>query len=125
MKRLPKLFLLAAFLTVSVNLFSCSPTPQLPESAEEALLAYWQSLPSSQEVAHRIVRVWPGIPSPEKLTPAEVWCVETEISAQDPAVDGEPLIWIIMRENENEVWSAALLATMSSIWPYEACGWGP
>ena len=58
------------------------------------------------------------------LTPAlEVWCVEAEMSsANDTSVEAERLIWIVIRENENASWTAALLATMSSTWPYKACG---
>jgi hypothetical protein len=95
-RRLPKILLGLALLSVSLLLTSCTP-PKLPEDAQEALLAYWAEL--------------------------EIWCVETRISApSDPTVDGEKMIWIVIRENQEAPWKAALLATMSSLWPYEACG---
>ena len=130
LKRTPKIFLFTLFLALSLNLVSCSPSPTLPESAREALFAYWQSLPSAPGIEHRIVRVWPGDMSAAELTPStpapEVWCVETEMSsANDNSVEAERLTWIIIRDNQNANWTAALLATMSSLWPYQACGVGP
>ena len=130
LKRTPKIFLFIVFLALCINLVSCSPSPNLPESAREALVAHWQSLPSTAGIEHHIVRAWPGDTSAAELTPStpamEVWCVEAEMSsAEDISVEGERLIWIIIRENKNAPWTAALLATMSSIWPYQACGVGP
>jgi hypothetical protein len=92
-------------------------------------MAYWESLPSYPSVENRIIRAWPG-EATEDLTsgvlPTEIWCVEAEISsAADPSVDGELLVWIVTRENQEARWSAALLASLSSLWPSQACGEAP
>ena len=117
---------LSLFLSVSLLLASCTP-PKLPADAKEALLAYWASLSSPPGFEHHFIHAWQGItPTQDTITLApemETWCVETRISApNDPTVDGEKLIWIIIRENQEARWNVALLATMSSLWPYEACG---
>jgi hypothetical protein len=124
--RLREILLAAAFLSLSLLLASCTP-PKMPADAEEAILAHWASLPSPPGLEHQIIQVWQGAaPKQETITlppGMETWCVEASISApSDPAVDGETLIWIVIRENQEARWNAALLATMSSLWPYEACG---
>jgi hypothetical protein len=118
---------LLAVLGASLGLSACSGTQELPDSARSALEAYWESLPSHPAVENRIVRAWPGESTEDGSTSGapsmETWCVEAEISSSDdPAVDGGLLVWIVMRENDETRWSAALLASMSSIWPYQACG---
>jgi hypothetical protein len=126
---------LASVLTIAVLVFaslgfsSCSRSPQLPESARDALMEYWESLPSYPSVENRIIRAWPGVATEDLTSEAplmDVWCVEAEISSSDdPSVDGELLVWIVTRENQEAPWSAALLASLSSIWPYQACGDAP
>lgn len=127
--RISSRFLLAVFLvSAGLGLSSCSGAEELPDDARDALTAYWDSLPSHPGVENRIIRAWPGESTAEEATALsrEVWCVEAEISsAEDPSIDGELLVWIVIRENEQDHWSAALLATMSSIWPYQACGEAP
>ena len=128
-KRSHKIIWFTVFLAVILNLSSCSKPSQLPENASDALHAYWQSLPASG-VEHQIKRAWPGKISAEEIlssTPTmEVWCVEAEISSTvDRSINGELLVWIVMRENKDSQWSAVLLAAMSSTWPYEACGMAP
>lgn len=126
MKKSAGTALVSAFFIISSILFSCTPSLQLPGPAQDALRAYWQSLPASSDLSHRIIRAWPGSVSPgdsnSVTTVKEIWCVEAEVSAHDPLIDGERMIWIVIRENDDVNWSAALLATMSSTWPYEACG---
>ena len=121
--------LMSALLCASLGFAACSTSPQLPEGARDALVAYWVSLPSYPSLENRIVRAWPGAATEDPasgLSPMEVWCVEAEIfSAVDPSVDGELLVWIITRENQGARWSASLLASLSSIWPYRACGVPP
>ena len=124
--RLSKILLGVAFLSVSLLLASCTPQ-KLPRDAKDALLAYWTFLPSPSAYEYRIIQAWQGaVPAEDKIAlppEMEVWCVETRISApNDPAVNGEKLIWIVTRETQEAHWRAALLATMSSLWPYEACG---
>lgn len=124
-----RMLLFAVVVSASHGLSSCSGPRQLPDGARDALVAYWESLPSHPGVENRIVRAWPG-EAPAQLTSGtplmETWCVEAEISsADDPSVDGDLLVWIVTRENDETPWSAALLATMSSIWPYQACGEAP
>jgi hypothetical protein len=124
-----KIWLGAALLSVILILTSCAPS-KLPGDAKEALMDHWASFPSSPGIEHHIIRAWQGA-SPTQDTSGlapelETWCVETRISApSDPSVDGEKLVWIVIRGNQEARWNAALLATMSSLWPYEACGSGP
>ena len=92
-------------------------------------MAYWESLPSYPVVENRIIRAWPGKASEDLASgtpPMDVWCVEAEISSpDDPSVDGEPIVWIVTRQHQEARWSAALLASLSSLWPYQACGETP
>lgn len=123
-----RMLLFAVLVSAIHGLGACSDPQQLPNGARDALNAYWKSLPSYPGVENRIVRSWPGEASSEGPTAPlmETWCVEAEISsADDPSVDGELLVWIVMRDNPEAAWSAALLASMSSIWPYQACGEAP
>lgn len=46
-------------------------------------------------------------------------------AAEDESIIGETVTWIVFRNDEEADWNAAMLATMSSLWPYEACGNGP
>jgi hypothetical protein len=122
-----RVLMIAVLVSAGFGSSSCSRSPQLPEGARDALVAYWESLPSHPGVENRILRAWPGEAPTEDLTSGiplmEVWCVEAEISsADDPSVDGELLVWIVTRENQGGRWSAALLASLSSTWPYQACG---
>ena len=113
--------LVAIFL--SIFLASCSSPSALPPEAERALEAYWQSLPSYPNISYQMRQAWPGVVSAEMIPNMEVWCVETEITeAEDIELISETLTWIVIRENEDADWTAAMLATMSSLWPYEACG---
>ena len=114
----------------SIFLSSCSSPTRLPKDANRALEAYWQSLPSDPTLIYQILQVWPGVVPAETMTPKapnmEIWCVETEITAaKDSSIVGETVIWIVIRNDEEADWKVAMLATMSSIWPYEACGKGP
>jgi hypothetical protein len=124
-----RVVMVAVLVCASLGFSSCSRSPQLPEGARDALMAYWQSLPSHPDVENRIIRAWPGEANEDLTSGAplmEVWCVEAEISSEaDPSVDGELLVWIVIRENEEARWSAALLASLSSTWPYQACGETP
>ena len=113
-----------------IFLSSCSQPAQLPADAREALDAYWQSLPSDPNLTHQILQAWQGSTPEETTAPQvpimEVWCVETEITAaKNDSIIGASVTWIVIRNDENADWSAAMLATMSSTWPYEACGKGP
>ena len=120
-----KLGWLAALLAACLFLSACAGPPQLPESAQAALTAYWQSLPPYPDVDHRIIEAWPADGAPPGAPTTEVWCVEAEVvNASDPVLDGERLIWIVLRANDTAPWTAALLMTMSAEWPYQACGQG-
>lgn len=128
--RVPARVMMVALLAcASLGFSSCSRSPQLPKEAEDGLIAYWESLPSYPDVENRIIRAWPGQANGDLdsgASPWEVWCVEAATySANDPSVDGEVLVWIVIRENREAEWSAALLASLSSLWPYQACGDGP
>ena len=115
---------------VSIFLATCSSPTRLPSGAEKALRAYWQSLPSYPTTSYRIVQVWQGDVRAETGTPRtpnmQVWCVDAEITAaEDVSIIGETVTWIVIRDDEKADWTAAMLAAMSSTWPYEACGRGP
>ena len=121
--------LIAVLVCAGLAFVACSASSQLPESARDALVAYWESLPSYPSVENRVIRAWPG-EAIEDLTseapPMEVWCVEAEISsADDPSIDGELLMWIVLREKQEARWSATLQASLSSLWPSQACGEPP
>lgn len=105
------------------------PGSELPEDARDALVAYWESLPSAPDIDHRVTDAWQGEPPADGAdpgaTPIEVWCVEAEISSDDADIDGTRTVWIVTRRDRETTWSAALLASLSSTWPYEACATSP
>jgi hypothetical protein len=93
----------------------------------DALKAHWQALPGSADSDLHILRAWPGEFPPNSLTPGsppkELWCVEVHFSGDlAEAARYDSTIWIVTRESQEASWTAAWLMTMSSIWPYEACG---
>ncbi len=111
-------------LCACLALAGCSSRAELPDDARRALVAHWESLPAETEIEYTIVRAWQG--RSREAPDREIWCVDTEIDSPDnPDIHGETLIWILFRFPVENSWSAALLATMSSTWPYEACGQGP
>ena len=123
------LWLAVILMVASFGVAACSSPAQLPADARRALMAYWESLDSAG-VGHQIIRAWPGEFGAQELAPGaaptEIWCVEAAMSAPaDPSVDGEVLVWIVTRENGRAPWSAAMLASLSATWPYEACGQAP
>jgi hypothetical protein len=99
---------------------------EFPKDARDALVAYWDSLPSDPGIEHRITRAWEGKSAAAGSgleRSIEVWCVEAEIpSTGDPSVDGSRPVWIVTRGAQEASWTPALLASFSSTWPYEACG---
>jgi len=112
-----------------IFLSSCSSPTRLPTDANRALEAYWQSLPSDPSLTYQILQVWPGVVPAKTMPPGaqnmEIWCVETEITvAKDSSIIGETVIWIVIRNDIGADWNVAMLAAMSSTWPYEACGKG-
>ena len=122
------LSLLAIF--ISFFLASCASQTRLPSNGQKALESYWQSLPSYPNITYQILHAWPGATTAETITPwapnMEVWCVETEIiAAEDSSIIGGTVTWILMRNDKKANWTATMLAMMSSIWPYEACGEAP
>jgi len=103
-----------------VVLVACSPQPDLPQSAQQALEERLLALPGG-DAEFIIGRAWPGVRSQsEQGSSLEIWCVEVDHSPIDET-DPE-LIWIVTRPNQQTEWNAAMLATMSSSWPYEVCG---
>ena len=118
-------FGLALLLATALGLSSCASTTSLPEDAREALVGYWESLAADPGVEHRNTDAWPGtVDRDGPMSGAQIWCVEAEMSSEaDPTVDGSRLVWIVVRQTPEATWSAALLASLSAMWPYEACGW--
>ncbi len=107
---------------MSIVVGACATTP-FPDDARQALESYWDSLPSGSEIEFTLVRGWEG--EPTSIGPDEVWCVEAEATSDDLEVDGTVAKWIVMRSAGETEWSVSMLATMSSLWPYEACGLSP
>lgn len=122
--------LLAGVLLAGLLLLSCAPQPPLPGSAISALDSTWAALPGSATHDLSILRAWPGkMPQgsdPQAATPVEIWCIETSISAgEDGSTGAEKMIWISTRTGVDAAWITVPLMTMSSLWPYQACGVGP
>lgn len=117
-------------LALLVTLTACTTPPTLPPAARLALEQHWRTLPGQPAI--RILRAWPGQTtisgsrySPDQTTPAlaqaEVWCVAAIQTLPD---NGESLrtIWFVARSAPDAPWNAALLMSMSALWPYIACG---
>jgi len=103
-----------------IVLAACSPQLDLPQSARKALEERLLALPGG-DTEFVIGQAWPGVrPQDDPSSSTEIWCVEVDHS---PTNETDPeLIWIVTRPNQQTEWNAAMLATMSSSWPYEACG---
>lgn len=119
--------LLASLLAANILLNACTPPTQLPEGARLALNRQWDSFPGSTTHDLTIVRAWQGkLPrdaEPASPQPMEIWCVETRLLSKQPASgETETIIWFITKVNDDAPWETAPLMTMSSIWPYQACG---
>ncbi len=104
-----------------ILLAACTAPDGLPPAALHALLDQW-----TQDADLEILRAWPGEPPPSLAPgspPLEVWCVEVQTTeGRAGAAPSGPIIWIVTRQGREAPWQAAWLLTMSSIWPYEACG---
>jgi hypothetical protein len=93
----------------------------------DELKEQWQAVSMDDRPALHIVRAWPSEVSAEQLVPAppsmDTWCVEVELSqGNDASSEPAPMIWLVTRADQEASWFAAPLITMSSLWPYEACG---
>lgn len=103
-----------------IVLAACSPQLDLPQSARQALEERLLALPGG-DTEFTIGQARPGVkPQSEPALSIEVWCVEVDLSPIDET--SPELIWIVTRPNPQSDWTAAMLATMSAMWPYEACG---
>jgi hypothetical protein len=128
MSRQPLLLaLVAGLLTQGLLAGSCSLAQPLPDGAKQALEKTWRTLPGGASADFWILRAWPGkgyAENPAPLSPAmEIWCVEiSQPPGQGEAKSLVPMIWIITRAYLRGEWMAAPLMTMSSSWPYQACG---
>ncbi len=84
---------------------------QSADDARDALMAYRESLPSYPDVENRIIRAWPGKANEDLdsgASPKEGWCIEAAVySEDDPSVDGELLVWIVIQATREAGWSAA------------------
>ena len=109
-------------LTLVSAIAACSPPLALPADARAALVAYWEGLPSDPGIENEIVRAWQGELPAGAGEAMEIWCVEAEMrNEQDPAFEPAVLTWIVTRPDGGSDWTAAMLATMSASWWYEAC----
>lgn len=124
-----KALVLTVVVLLALAAGSCAADPPLPDDARLALEQQWDTLSPESAAGLRIVRAWQGKAPANELapgTPAQMWCVEAELSAT-PESDAQPdrTVWIVTRPDENAPWSVAMLFTMSSLWPYQACGLAP
>jgi hypothetical protein len=121
----PVLFL-SAMLAAILFLVACTTPPTMPETALEALNQQWESLPGYQGSSLEILRAWQGELPAEVPASMEIWCVEAQpASSLNPEEQPAPFIWILIRESQDAEWTAAMLMTMSAMWPYQACGTEP
>jgi hypothetical protein len=123
----PKMMFLPGLIAASLFLASCSAQSQLPQGAMDELEEQWQNFATDTSPNLRITRAWPSEVSAQQLAPSspsmETWCVEVQPSAGNDGSRGpEPMIWIVTSADEEATWFAAPLMTMSSLWPYTACG---
>ena len=93
----------------------------------DELTDQWKHLSSDTSPELRIIRAWPSEVPPEQLAPSspsmETWCIELEPPAgNDGSTGPEPIMWIAARPDQEAAWFATPLMTMSSLWPYQACG---
>jgi hypothetical protein len=105
---------------------SCSSATRLPDGALLALEQQWESLAPEGVAELRISRVWPSQVPAKELTPwapsRETWCVEVDLSNANARANlADATFWIVTRVDKDSLWSAAMLLTMSAIWPYQAC----
>lgn len=118
-------FILAIAALLALAMSSCSPGPWLPAAARQALEQAWNAIPGEVGDLH-IVRAWSGKGPAEELTPwapdMQTWCVEVKPPA-DPGAAASPelAIWVVTKPDAESDWSAGMLLTMSSLWPYQAC----
>lgn len=118
--------LLPSLLATIFLLASCTAPPEMPVAALEALNQQWESLPGYQGLSLDILRAWQGEPPAEAPASMEIWCVEAQpASSLDLEEKPAPFIWILIRESQDAEWTAAMLMTMSAMWPYQACGTEP
>ncbi len=125
-----KAVILAVVVLLAVAANSCVPKPPLPEDARLALEQHWNVLSPESAADLRIVRAWPGKAPANELAPGtpamQMWCVEAESPVTtEGAAPPDRTVWIVTRPDENSPWSVAMLFTMSSLWPYQACGLAP
>ena len=122
----PKTFFLPGLLAASLLLASCSAPSPLPQAAVDELEKQWQTVTTDNSPRLHVVRAWPSEVPAEQLPPSspsmETWCVEVEPVGKDASGAPGPMIWIVTRTGPEATWFAAPLMTMSSLWPYEACG---
>jgi hypothetical protein len=118
--------LLPSLLATVFLLASCTAPAEMPVAALEALNQQWESLPGYQGSGLDILRAWQGEPPAEAPASMEIWCVEAQpASSLNPEEQPAPFIWIVVRESQDAEWTAAMLVTMSAMWPYQACGTVP
>ena len=118
--------LLPSLLATVFLLASCTAPAEMPVAALEALNQQWESLPGYQGSSLEILRAWQGELPSEAPASMEVWCVEAQPASNlDLEEKPAPIIWILIRERQDAEWTAAMLMTMSAIWPYQACGTEP
>jgi len=129
LERSYRLLFAPVLLALPMSIFlltACSPSNQLPHEARQVLEEQIAALPGSIS-GFQIGRAWKGAAPTGESTPwpssMQVWCVEVETEFDpETEVESQPVIWIVTRTDESSEWTAAMLMTMSSLWPYQACG---
>jgi len=107
-------------------LCSCSMFNSLPPAARLELQEQITALPGSVSEFH-IKRAWKGVMPAGEMAQSQssikIWCIEVEMEFSVEIEDqAQPVIWIVTRAEGQSEWTAAILMTMSSLWPYQACG---
>lgn len=124
-----KAFVLVAVAILALAASACTSGRSLPAGARQALEQQWDALgPGTADL--RIVRAWKGkAPSaePAPAAPAmQIWCVEAEpLATPGSDTSADKTVWIVTRPDKDSPWATAMLFTMSSLWPYQACGLEP
>jgi hypothetical protein len=92
-------------------LAGCGTPAKLPPAAMAALQREWDELGFALDAENQIQRAWQGdlnrISGEFSMPTTELWCVNVQYDPQlDPSVEGNSMIWIVVKPDEESAWSA-------------------